>query len=367
MPDSDLGYMRIADSDTGELCGIVDVYQSFIITQRWAEPGEFSLSLPASTESITLLTIGRLIFAGGFCGIIERVELSQGEDGGNDMMSISGCELSGILAYRLTLPTDGQEYAEYTGVPGAIMAKIVADNCVSSPTSARNYPLMELAAVDMSGEIISWQTRYEVVSDVLTGIAEQNGLNWRVDFDGGRWAFIVTATADRSAGQSANVPVIFSPAYDNVSGQSYTHSVAGSANVAIAAGAGKGADRLVCWAGETNAAGLKRRERYLSISKYTVLGAEAEVQLNKYSPIQSLEGTVFSGGTYEYGVDYALGDVVTVQHPGWGVQMDARISEATRTYEGDTCTMEITLGDGALTLIDVMQRAIKPMSDETRR
>ena len=44
MPDSDLGYIRIADSDTGELCGIVDVYQSFIITQRWAKPGEFSLT-----------------------------------------------------------------------------------------------------------------------------------------------------------------------------------------------------------------------------------------------------------------------------------------------------------------------------------
>lgn len=363
----DTPYVSVIEPGAAKLSGIADSFTSLTLTEHWTQPGDFSLTMPADEASIALMRVGRLILVGDYAGIIEEVQLTQGDDGA-DVLTASGCELSGMLSWRIALPPAGSEFAVYTGTPGEVMAAIVTDNCISSSMSARNFPQLHIGNVDTSGSSIEWSVRYESVDTILSAIAAAHGLRWRVRHDGSGMVLDIWCIANRSVNQSANVPVIYSPDYDNVGGQTYTHSVAGCYNVALAAGSGKGAERETCWAGLSSLGGMARREKYMSISKYeSGLAAAAELQLDGYAPVMSLEGAILADGTYRYGKHWQLGDIVTVRHQGWGVSMDVQVSEVTRVYEGDVMRLDVTFGEGLLTLTDVLQRAMQSSDEELRR
>lgn len=357
-------YVAVIDMDTMRLMGIIDVYTSLSDTRRCREPGEWEISLPATSESISLMRIGRMVRMGERAGIIERVELTQGA-GGADELRAGGCDLSGLMRWRLALPVEGAEYATYSGTPGQVMAAIVRDNCIDSPIAARNYPQLTLGTVDNSGESIVWQARYELVSDALEQIALLYGMRWGVRLDGTRLRLDIERCTDRSVSQAVRAPVIYSPDYDNVIGQAYVHDVSTACNQAIVAGRGQGAEREVCWVGE-GLSGLKRRECYLTANKYDDLAMAGLQALARYAPTQSLEGDIVSGGTYRYGEHWDVGDTVTVRHRDWGVSMDVQVTEVTSVYEQDVREIEATFGDGQLTLVDVVRRAIAPGDDERR-
>ena len=360
----DIPYIAVIDPDTAALCGIIDVYQSLVTRETLNDVGDWELTLPATDAAIDVLRVGRMINVQGFSGLIEEISISQTDDGA-DIMTACGSDLGGLLSARLTLPDAGQEYAEYSGEPAAVMASIVADNCIDA-APARNYPQLMIGAVDETGETITWQTRYEVVSDVLRDIANAHGLTWRIRYVSGDMLLDIRRAQDHSA--SSDSPVIYSPEYDNVTGQSYTHSVAGSANVALAAGSGTGAEREVCWVGGGQLSGLARRETYLALKSYTSLADDAAAQLSaRYSPALAFEGSLLEAGPFQYGVHWQLGDTITVQHLAWGVSMDVKVNEIEHVYEGDTVQLVATFGEGAITLVDAIKRTIAPAQDDMRR
>lgn len=360
----DIPYIAVIDPDTAALCGIIDVYQSLITHERLNDIGDWKLALPATSETIDMLRVGRMISVPGYWGLIDDVLISQTDDG-SDVMTVSGTDLGGLLAQRLALPADGAEYGLYSGDAASVMAAIVYDNAIDAGL-VRSYPQLQLGVVDGSGAIIDWQTRYELVSDTLHDIACAYGLSWRVRYKDGYMLLDIRTTADHSA--ESDAPVVYSPDYDNVSGQNYTHSLASSANVALAAGAGDGAEREVCWVGNTQAAGLRRREVYLALKKYVSLADDAQAQLeDKYAETCAFEGSLLAAGPYTYGTHWQLGDLITVQHLAWGVSMDVRVTEIEHVYEGDTVQLVATFGEGAITLVDAIKRTIAPAQDDMRR
>lgn len=360
----EMPYVGVIDPKTGALCGIIDVYTSLVTRSRLNDVGDWELNLPATPDVINLLRVGRMVTVPGYWGMIDEIEISQTDDG-TDEMVVSGTDLNGLMALRLALPEDGAEYALYSGDAASVMCAIVEDNAINAG-AIRSYPQLHIGAVDGSGAIIERQTRYELVSAALHDIATANGLAWRIRYADGDMLLDIRFAQDHSA--SSDSPVIYSPEYDNISSQSYTHSLAGSANVALAAGAGTGAEREVCWVGDVQAAGLERRETYLALKKYTSLEDDATAQLlDKYAEACAFEGSLLAAGPYQYGVDWQLGDMITVQHLGWGVSMDVVVTEMERAYEGDTIQQVATFGEGRITLVDVLKRAIAPVDEDLRR
>ncbi|MGN1069719.1 MAG: hypothetical protein ACI4P5_04860, partial [Candidatus Fimadaptatus sp.] len=132
-------YIKILDPDTFALLGIIDEYASLSTTVRSREPGEWTLTLPADEHTLALLRLGNLIILPAFSGLVRRIELSQ-DDSGTDTLTVSGCDLGGLMADRLALPASGGDYATYTGAPGEVMSAIVRDNCISPGDAARIYP-----------------------------------------------------------------------------------------------------------------------------------------------------------------------------------------------------------------------------------
>ena len=60
--------------------------------------------------------------------------------------------------------------------------------------------------------------------------------------------------------------------------------------------------------------------------------------------------------TADSGADFDLGDRITCKETKWGIQIDARITEVTETYQKGEETIEATFGDSLPTLVDQIRK-----------
>jgi hypothetical protein len=75
-------------------------------------------------------------------------------------------------------------------------------------------------------------------------------------------------------------------------------------------------------------------------------------EINKSTEEHTVEVEINPMVGRQFGSDYFLGDIVTVQHALFGISMDARIAEAPETYEaGKDPQVTLIFGDPAITLL----------------
>ena len=60
--------------------------------------------------------------------------------------------------------------------------------------------------------------------------------------------------------------------------------------------------------------------------------------------MESLTAEVNSDGSFRYGTDWDLGDLVTVQNTDFGLQQNLRVTEVAEIYEPERHSLEVTLG-----------------------
>lgn len=58
----------------------------------------------------------------------------------------------------------------------------------------------------------------------------------------------------------------------------------------------------------------------------------------------------------KFKADFDLGDRITCKETKWGIQIDARITEVTETYQKGEETIEATFGDSLPTLVDQIRK-----------
>ncbi len=67
---------------------------------------------------------------------------------------------------------------------------------------------------------------------------------------------------------------------------------------------------------------------------------------------------ILTRGPYKYGVDWNLGDVVTIQNKQWGVTLDSRITEVTEIYEPAGFQLRATFGSNIPTLVERVKKEL---------
>lgn len=348
--------------DEFELYGEMDAYSSLIMTEGYDEPGSFEIKAPISEKALKMVAPGRYILAGGFCGMIERIRLSSDETG--QVITISGAEAGGILRYRICIPPEGQSHWVHTGAPGACMAELINAQAISPADSARALKIAQ-GAIEMGTGETSVQARYDVLSDKISEIAHSAGLGWKIapDLDALKWRFTVYAGRDLSVNQAENspdMPVIFSPQFDNMAAASYEWATADTYNAAIIAGQGEGAERAVqAVYTQEGLSGAKLRETFVDARDLDTdagLIARGQNKLKRCAEVNAFEGSAAQSMADRYGQKWRLGDIVTLRHDEWGVQMDARIMEVTRSYSEAGAALTITFGDAPVTLTGRLKR-----------
>ncbi len=350
-----------------ELVCEIDEYVSLVWTSSFAEAGDFRIAMRRGSLWACELKRGRILIPVGdetHCGIVTELRLTMaGGSVGSERVTAIGYELVHILSWRRVLPTAGCARYEHAGAAETVLKTLVASQCgaYALPASRRfdraSGSCADLVVAPDEGR----GDAYLVSSRFATVLAEVERCAWttgagpaiRVDVRERRFVFDVRFGTDRREGQCANPRALFAAAFDTLSDAELRRSDLLWRNCIIVGGSGSGAGRLVAtvFAGE-EPCGMDRREEFLDARE---LGTEAELRARARtrllecgcedffeasapaSAAPALPANQAAG--LVYGVDYALGDLVTVR--AFGETRDARITSVTECRYAGGCDFRL--------------------------
>lgn len=331
--------MNIYILDTSRnLLGIIDTYQSFIWTERYCESGDCELYIPATTENAELMQAGNYIATkpNGMLCFIEKVEAKTDANNGLWLI-VKGKDARQILNRRVNLSrVYTTVYAEST------INYLITHNVTDPSNSDRRIDGITVNTALGKNDLYVIDMDFFYVFDKIVEICRRFGYGSRMLWnpDTGNMDFELYVGTDRSKSQSDVTPLIFSEQFENLAATDYIEDYSIFKNAGYIAGEGQGTERMVANIYKSNAQGVNRYELYIdggSISAktddgtltpqqyQTSLQAYGWTELDKHLTALSFSGTI-ANRMYTYGVDYELGDIVTITSP-MGVSYDARITQ----------------------------------------
>ena len=314
------------DSDLA-LLGELD-YQSLSMVPRFNNPGSWELDVDASSAAADLLTWGTgiLVTLDGvsfFSGPVTKMGRKWTPSG--DRRTVTGADDSIYLARRLAYPeapaltTGTSAYDARTGVASTVMRGYVDDNVGPSADATRAVSGLTLEAADpLLGASVTGLGRFQPLDELLRELALAGGdLGFRVVQEGAALEFQVYDPADRTG------TVIFSSALGTLSAYDYSED-GPSANWIVVGGAGDGAARAFSSGGDgASIARYDRIEAFVDkrdTGDTTQLAQARDEALTQNAEQTSLSATPVDTGAFRFGVDYGLGDRVTVMVDGVALQ-----------------------------------------------
>lgn len=330
---------------------ICDTFTSLIWDVEYYECGAFEVYIGASPESVRIFRKGRVVGRSDDTknyGIIKQVKLETDAENG-DYLTVKGRFLMSLLERRIIYPA-----MTFTAMRtyGEIVQTAVRKNCIKVwvSSSERVIPSLELGTV--SGNC--WEIRnvlqvsYEnlmqwiyTICKLVGGTANITLVPYEVGTDDGRFKlqFDLSEGVDRSVTQSERAAIVFSDAYDNLINYTYETDSTEYTNFAYAFGQGTGSKRkqATYYTGNSEPQRLDRYELYVDANDIADTendnGTETEIPEEQYRQLlisraaeklteikTSSAATIASDGRqYQYGIDYAVGDYVTVENTRFGL------------------------------------------------
>lgn len=147
-------------------------------------------------------------------------------DDSNQTTTVTGTDLKGWLAYRNTLYAAVEQdtgtfgYDVVQGYTGACCAHYVRNNCIDPTDATRRMPrlVIDEKSLQVGKPTATYKARFELVSDVVQKLCENDGVCWDIvgDPEKNCFRFIVYTPTDRSAEQTVREQVLFSIKRKNV-------------------------------------------------------------------------------------------------------------------------------------------------------
>lgn len=335
-----------------ERLGVVDTMESTIWADRFRQAGDFEIMVPASDTMLQLLQPDRIVGRAGsdmLC-FIEHVEKNSTEEDG-DHLIVSGRCMRSILGRRIIW-----DQTVLTGTVENALRKIVTDALISPAIPERKYDKLILAPAHGYTETLQTQYTGDNVQVVVEELCAAYNYGYKITLQDGLLVLDFYKGMDRTAGQSKNPRVVFSEEYDNLAASNYMLDTKEYKTVALVAGEGEGtARRRTTVSRGVDQSGLHRREMFVdardisseegAITEAAYLAQLAErgrPALSEAARIETMTGTI-EDVQYIYGIDYNLGDTVTVRDK-YGVQADSQVLEVVETWDENGYACEPTFG-----------------------
>lgn len=350
------------------LIGVVDKISNQYFENAYADVGKFGFWCPLKYKP--LLEEDNIVWFGGpKAGIVESVSLEK-SDNGHKQLRVTGHTAEIYLDRRTIHPTFIR-----SGYAGTVVCDLVSENLAEPEDQDRAINSVSLIRpVGNLGKNLSYQKTGGNLLDEVSALCQDNSLNFQLRFDPDSAGFVfeVFAVTDRSINQQAVIPVTLASSLDDVLSSSYRSSTENWKNFAYIAGEGTGSDRRYATL-ETvdHARSYQRRELFVDARDVqsedgdtTVSPAEYDgmlvqrgsEKLTKFKRVQEFEATIRNNPrSYVYGVDYFLGDTVTVIDEDLGVTVDAVVTKVTSSKTQGEEETEISFGYGVPTIYKRMR------------
>ena len=339
-------YTHIYNKSTNrfDAVGIIDTATSIIWSKKYQGAGDFEVYIRASRETLELFSENEVMLtkAGDDGGMLaENIELKTDFENGN-YLTITGRSLESVLARRI-IPAQ----VNYTGTAENALRSIVISNFLAQIPAARYMPIMAVATSHGYAETIDRQFTGKNCLDTIADICTAVGYGFKITRSGGYFLFDLYKPVDRSAQQTDRPFIMFSPEFDNIGNTDYRKNKADFYNSIYVAGQGQGSERII-YNLSTTETGFYRREKWvdsrntssttadgeLTPTQYRkLLRDQAEEELHLRDIVTSFSGEIItSNNGYAYGIDYGLGDIVSVKNE-YGIEGTAHVAEITEVED----------------------------------
>lgn len=350
-----------------EIVDGIEVFQSMIWTEKYHEIGDFELYIPASMQSLKLYTeaakkhyyIVRAADTQDLKKIpammVESVELDDTYSNGDGLI-IKGHQIKNLLYSRVIASTK-----EIVGNIQDELFRLVDDNAISTEYE-RVIPKLTLGdkLTNLGETFTNYPTEGEYLSTIISRACADNKMGWdiHINFVDKRLVFSLQKGVDRSHSQEGpsekhNPYVVFSVPYNNLVKTTYQLDTYNYRNVAIVTSDYNvldDKDQITVkqykstakpYKLDKNPTGLERQEIYikgnspspadgvtniLALSK--TLETTARTKLEEYKSKTKINGEIAHNIGHEYGRDYFMGDLVTIQNE-YGHSYDGRVTSVT--------------------------------------
>ena len=329
---------------------IVEQYESMIWTERYQAYGDFQLDIDPNLADVPLFRQGT--FLG--CDKSQRVMYidsteEKNADDGNRLLVVKGKSLeakmlerpNGYVANLGTAITLGNGT---TTKPADIVRALFTAICVTNASfTADQMPFIQAGVYSpTSGRMAeptdtpSIQTTIGDLYATIKGICEVYGLGFRIirPLDDSKIYFEVYMGYDRTSSQTALPAVVFSTALDNLTDTSELIVSDSFKNVAYVY-APNGTRTVYGSGADASTTGFNRKVLVVDASDITdaagaglnaKLDQRGKEELAKANVVVGFDGQIPQSGSYFYGTDYHLGDLVE-KRSDKGVVSQMRVTE----------------------------------------
>ena len=361
-------YLEIRDKSRNFI-GVIDNATSIIWSEEYYGAGTFEIYTALNDNAKRLLTIGYFVTKNGSnrAGIIESVEYQDNAQDGAVIIArgrMAKSILDRRLAYSLSVNTITPQ--KMSGNVATAAQNIVNLNAGANASANRQLDGLAMGStggitktITTAGDPTTRQSSYRNLLEFTDSVLEEYECGARLRIDGTSLYYDVFEGADHTS-TSAN-PVIFSLDFENLLSADYLRDVANFKNFALIGGEGEGLARFFTTYNNT-ASGYNRREVFvdaLSINRkyedgdetkqytnaqYTqMLQGQAQTELKEYIVTEEFSGEL-AQGQFKYGVDFDIGDVVTVQDNRLGILSDVRILQVDEIQDLSGYSVKINFG-----------------------
>lgn len=333
--------VRLFSRDTAlRRTGQVEDFRSLTMPLRFNRTSTWLLELDAASPAVPLLTrtAGLIVERDGVTLLSGPVvSINRESQGDRDTVVVSGVDDTVWLERRLALPVPSGppytavEYDDRSGAAETVLRHYVDRNLGPAATAPRRLPYLTLPADLGRGSTVRGFGRFHTLLELLQPLALAGGdLGFRIVQVGQALEFQVYVPADRTA------TAVFSRELGNLAGYAYSVS-APVADYVIVAGQGEGTLRSFTEGGrQADIDTYGRIEQFRDrrdINDAAVLPQALTEALTESQPVTALSITPIDTAAVSFGVDYRLGDRVTVLIDGESVKDVVR--EVTLTLTAD--------------------------------
>ena len=331
--------LTILDTDRTPLC-VLDVYNSFIWTDRYFKYGDFELHASMSKDLLQYLKQDYYITNANseHVMIIEKLLINSDIENGNTI-TVSGRSLESLLERRIVWNRTTLRGNLQKGIK-----KLLNENVISPSDSNRkidNFIFEESTDSAITGLTIDGQYTGDNLYEVIASICQEKDIGFKITLNtSNQFVFKLYSGVDRSYGQSVNPYVVFSPNFENIIESNYIESKMALKNVTLIGGEGEGTARKYTSVG--TASGLDRRELFTDARDVRSeddngnaipeadyleqLRQRGREKLAENVDVVAFEGEADVSTMFTYGVDFFMGDVVQIANE-YGHETKSRIVE----------------------------------------
>lgn len=358
--------LYVRDPDTLEKLDVIE-NASVIWERRFLKPGVFQLTIQGAMNLAEeqLISRGDDLDDGNDIAVIEGIRRTYTQAAGEQAI-VTGRFLAGYAARRVI---DGTK--TITGTYEYVVKKLATDFMSESAPAGKAFAGLSVAASHgYESATINYQETDKKLTDEFEKLAAASKLGYDIRLIDNALVFDVRQGVNRTINQSTNPKIIFAVSFENVLSQAFSIETTDTTNFAYVKMPAAGtAEELTTTVG--TATGRHRREILVTGTNVTKNESGADNPLaTQIALLQqqgaaamtedtlAFEATIDPSATYQYGVDYDLGDFASLVSEEWGITLDAQITAAREVEENGKESLKLTFGYDGFSFKKILQRMV---------